>query len=211
MTRAEAGLPDDAVVFCSFNQGYKIEVDLFDSWVEILRAVPRSVLWLGGLPIRGRENLRTAMRDRGQDPERIVFARRVEERARHLERIALADVALDTWTYGGHSTTVDALWAGVPVVTRLGRHFPSRVCASVLESAGLAELIADSADSYIAKARDLALDPPRRSRLRTYLNEKRADLSLFDGESFVRNLETLYRRIWSRHEQGLPPVSMTLP
>ena len=178
--------------------------------MEILGAVPQSVLWLAAPPETAQERLRNAMKERGLDPERLVFAERVASRAQHLERLGLADIALDTWTYGGHSTTVDALWAGVPVVTRLGSHFPSRACASVLEAAGLAQLVASSAESYVAEVRNLASNPGRLSEIRSQLTTMKDRLSLFDGESLVRNLEASYRRIWARNIENLPPVSFDL-
>lgn len=210
LTRAEAGLPEKAIVFCSFNQAYKIEPELFDAWMEILAGVPDSVLWLARVAEEAGEVLRARLRDRGLAPERLIIADRVAERARHLERISLADVGLDTWTYGGHSTTVDALWAGVPVVTRLGSHFPARVCASVLRAANLPELVADSQESYVAKAITLALDPAGLGRIRTHLTEKRWCLPLFDGQRFVGFLEEAYRMVWARHQRGQRPASLDL-
>ena len=209
--RSDFGLPDGVIVFCSLNQSYKIEAPLFDAWTEILRAVPDSVLWVAEPPAPVKDKLRAVLNGRGLAPDRLIFAQRVKRRAQHLQRIGLADIALDTWTYGGHSTTIDALWAGVPTVTRIGSNFASRVCASVLQTAGLADLVSDSAETYVAKSRDLALDGRRRSQLRTYLGERKDDIPLFDGESFVGNLEAVYRRIWDRHEQGLRPVPLTLP
>ncbi len=210
MSRADAGLPDAATVFCSFNQAYKIEPELFDTWVDLLATVPESVLWLAPAPEEAQKVLRDRLQSKGLDDGRLIFAERVRERSHHLERIALADIALDTWTYGGHSTTVDALWAGVPVITRLGSHFPSRACASILMNAGLPDLVADSAETYLDKARNLALDPERRKKMRVGLGFHTSALPLFDGKRFAATLEVAYRAIWARHVRGDKPAPLDL-
>ena len=125
--RREAfGLPDQGIVFCSFNQTYKIEPVVFGAWMRILEAIPNSVLWLSHANETVSANLRSEALARGINAERLIFARRAYEKAEHLERIRLADIALDTLFYNGHTTTSDALWAGVPVVAALGGHFASR-------------------------------------------------------------------------------------
>ena len=211
MDRAGAGLPATGVVFCSFNQTYKIEPELFDSWMDLPATVPESVLWLASAPEEARVVLQGRLRGRGLAEERLIFAERVPDRSHHLERLALADMALDTWTYGGHSTTVDALWAGVPVITRLGSHFPSRVCASILLHAGLPDLVADSAEAYLETARDLACDPERRKSIRARLGPQSNALPLFDGRRFAANLEAAFRDIWARHARGEAPNSLDIP
>ncbi|MDH3723186.1 MAG: hypothetical protein OER74_16945 [Desulfobacteraceae bacterium] len=127
--KAELHLPEGNFVFCSFNQSYKIEPLIFDSWMNILQQIPESVLWLfdGGETIR--ENLRLEAHSRGINPERLVFAEKYSK-AEHLSRLVHAQLALDTRIVNGHTTTSDALWAGVPVITLQGSHFASRVSSA---------------------------------------------------------------------------------
>ena len=120
----------------------------------------------------------------------------------------LADLALDTWTCNGHTTTSDALWAGVPVVARSGRHFASRVAASCLTAVGLPELVTDSAEAYRDLAIRLATRPDELSALRACLWENRSRTPLFDTAGIVRALENLYAAMWARFTQGLPPAQI---
>src|SRR5262249_11728671 len=137
-SRAEAGLPDEAFVFCCFNNNYKILPQAFEAWMRVLTRVPKSVLWLlEDNPIAG-ANLRREAERRGAGPDRLVFAPRAKP-SEHLARQALADLFLDTLPYGAHTTASDALWMGVPVVTRIGSTFAGRVAASLLRAVGLPE------------------------------------------------------------------------
>ena len=146
-SRCDVGLPDHAFVFCCFNNSWKITEPVFASWMRLLAAVPGSVLWLivdnEGAVI----NLRLAAVKYGVDPDRIVFAPRVDE-AEHLARHRLADLFLDTLHYNAHTTASDALWSGLPVLTCLGASFPSRVGASLLQAVGLPELVTQSLAEY---------------------------------------------------------------
>lgn len=201
-SRADEGLPVDAVVFCSFNQAYKLGPGMFDVWCQLLRDVPRSVLWLLDPGENGANNLRKEAAVRGISAERIVFAPKKPQGA-HLARLTLADIALDTYPCTSHTTGSDALWAGVPLVTMRGNIFASRVAASLLHSIGLPELITDCQDAYLDLARQLALNKARRSALRKKLSAKRLKTPLFDTAGFARDLETLYARIWSDHGKGV--------
>lgn len=201
-TRREAGLPEDAFVFCSFNQSYKFNPALFDRWCHLLASVPDSVLWLlrPSVPA-AMHNLRREAERRGIAPQRLLFAEHRPLPA-HLGRLQLADLALDTYPYGSHTTGSDALWAGVPLLTRIGDTFASRVGASLLSAVGLPELIATDWERYIALARRLAEHPAELAALRDKLARQRLTAPLFDTEAFCRDLERLYRRMWSRHAQG---------
>lgn len=201
-TRAEEGLPTDAVVFCSFNQAYKLGPEMFDVWCQLLREVPGSVLWLLDPGENGANTLRKEAEVRGVSAERIVFAPKKPPGA-HLARLGLADLALDTYPITSHTTGSDALWAGVPLVTMRGTTFASRVAASLLHSIGLPELVTDCRDAYLDLARRLALDKTRRSALRKKLATRRLKSPLFDTAGFTRDLETLYSRIWADHEKGV--------
>ncbi len=202
--RADFGLPADSIVFCSFNQSYKIDPTAFGAWMRILGAVPGSVLWLPTEEPVMESNLRREAEARGIAADRLVFAAKVPEKSQHLERLRLADVALDTLNYNGHTTTVDALWAGIPVVATLGRHFASRASASLLRAAGLGRLVAADLEGYERMAIELARQPGERARIRQHLAEARQSAPLFDTDRTVTNLETAYERIWALHRGGVP-------
>jgi len=202
-TRAELGLPENGVVLCSFNQGYKIEPVMFDVWMRLLEAVPDAVLWLWRNNEDVATNLRREAQRRGIAPERLVFAGKLP-RDEHLARLGLADLALDTRLYNGHTTTTDALAAGVPVVTLRGRHFASRVSASLLTAVGAPELIADSLEAYEVLALRLVRDRADLGELRQKLRRNRMTAPLFDTPRFVRNLERAYGQmidIWCAGEE----------
>lgn len=199
--RREVGLPEAAFVFCSFNQSYKFDPSMFDVWCRLLHAVPGSVLWLLAPTSAAVANLRSETEARGISPDRLVFGPPLKL-AEHLGRLQLADLALDTYPVTSHTTASDVLWAGVPLVTRIGNSFVSRVAASLLQSLGLAELVADSADDYYQLAKSLATDPGRLSKIRSTLAERRLTAPLFDTERFTRDLERVYAKIWEQHASG---------
>ncbi|MEO8302346.1 MAG: tetratricopeptide repeat protein, partial [Rhizomicrobium sp.] len=180
MTRAQAGLPPDAFVFCCFNSNHKIRPQMLDLWARLLQSVPDSVLWLReGYPQMNARFLQQA-RARGMDQGRILFAARVQSFAHHLGRQAQADLFLDTFPYNAHATASDALWAGLPVVTLRGESFVSRVSSSLLANAGLEELIASTPQEYEAIALSLARDRDRLRNLRRKLVSTRKTAALFD-------------------------------
>ncbi len=204
MSRAEAGLPDDAFVMCAFNHTYKILPEAFDVWCEVMREVPRAVLWLKETNGQLHANVRAAAAGRGVDPARVLFAGRVDY-ADHFSRLALADVFVDTWPYNAHTTAGDALWAGVPVVTVYGNGFASRVAASVLNAAGLPELAFADAESYGLAIRALATDEALLTAMRQHLDGTRMTMPLFDAGTRARELDALLRRMHARWAAGLPP------
>jgi predicted O-linked N-acetylglucosamine transferase (SPINDLY family) len=207
VTRAQCGLPDDALVLGCFNQSFKIGPANFTAWMRILQAVPNSLLWLLEDNEQATHNLRREAQARGVDPARLVFAPRVAT-AVHLSRLPLADLMLDNWPCNAHTTASDALWMGVPIVTLSGEIFASRVCASLLHAVGLGELACDSVAQYEATAIDLLRDPQRRQRLRNHLDNGRAAFPLFDGRRFAGDLEHLYERMAERARLGLPPEAL---
>lgn len=200
-SRAAACLPERAFVFCTFNDCSKFSPSMFGAWCALLREVHGSVLWLLEPDPVAIENLRREAAEREIDAARLVFAPRqpLEE---HLGRLQLADLALDTFPYGSHTTGSDVLWAGVPLVTLQGMTFASRVASSLLSAVGLPELVTHNIDEYVALASALALDPARLARLRARLVERRLTASLFDTQRFTRNLERLYLRMWEQHAEG---------
>ena len=193
-TRAECGLPETGVVFCCFNQAYKILPETYAAWMRILLRVPGSVLWLLETNPRAKQNLCASAAAQGVVAERILFAPR-RPLADHLARYRVADLALDTFPYTSHTTASDALWAGCPLVARVGDTFAARVSGSVLNAAQLPELITHTLEAFEEKAVQLALDADRRAALRRYLDEKRMTLPLFDAPRFVANLEVAYQAI----------------
>lgn len=207
--RAAHGLPDDAFVFCNFNQSYKIHPDSFAAWMTILAAVPGSVLWLLAGPDGFADNLRRAAQEAGIDPARLIFAP-LAPHDEHLARLALADLFVDTFSYNGHTTASDALWAGTPVVTCLGATFPARVAASLLTAVGLPELVAPNLADYTQLAITLAADSPRLGALRRRLADGRATCALFDTKATTRHIEAAYRAMWDAHVAGLSPKSFTV-
>src|SRR5262249_24440884 len=146
--RAAYGLPEDAVVLCSFNVTQKLNPLVFDVWMDVLRTQPNTVLWLSVRNATAIANLRSEARTRGVAPERLIFAERVADNADHLARYRAADLALDTFPYGSHTTASDALWAWCPLIAWVGDAFASRVSGSVLRAAGLPQLITTGPEAY---------------------------------------------------------------
>ena len=187
-SRADAGLPPAGFVFCSFNQNWKFTAPVFAIWMRLLKQVDGSVLWLKQ-PAEAAANLRAAASAHGVDPARLVFAPHAAADD-HLARHALADLFLDTLPYNAHATASDALWAGLPVLTRAGTAFAGRVAASMLTTLGLPELITQTPEEYEARALELARNPARLKALRERLANGRTTAPLFDTPRFTRNLET---------------------
>ncbi len=200
-SKRDAGLPEQGLVFCSFNQIYKISPMVFDVWCQILTATPDSVLWLLEGPQTAMDNLRKEAQQRGIAAERLIFAPKLTQAA-HLGRLALADIALDTFPYNSHTTGSDALWMGVPLLTTLGNTFGSRVAASLLSAAGLPELVCQDWQSYIEQTVALAQDVEWRQRVRQHLLKGRQTLPLFATQRFTRNLEALFETIRQQHATG---------
>jgi predicted O-linked N-acetylglucosamine transferase (SPINDLY family) len=205
LSRSDYGLRADSVVLCSFNQTRKMNPLVFDVWMSALREVPGTVLWLSEERAEATGNLRQAAQRRNIDPERLVFAARVPALADHLARYQVADLALDTFPYGSHSTALDALWAGCPLIAWAGRGFASRVSGSVLQAAGAPELIANSADEYLRLIVSLARESERRTSIRARLIGNRHRCALFDAQRFTRSLEKAYAEMVHRSALGLTP------
>jgi len=199
--RAAVGLAEDAFVFCAFNRGWKITAPVFHSWMRILRAVPGSLLWLKQPSIQAQANLSANAFAHGVDPARLIYAPPLPLDA-HLARHALADLFLDTFPYTGHATACDALWTGLPVVTRKGRGYAACVSASLLQAVGLPELVTETQEAYEALAIALARDPGRLRSLRERLRSNRATAPLFDTKRFARAIEQLYARILADRLSG---------
>lgn len=209
-TRAEAGLPDHGFVFCCFNNNHKIMPGMFDIWMRLLRQVEDSVLWLLEGNAMVSANLRREARERGVAPHRIVFAPRVALED-HLARHQLADLFLDTLPHNAHTTASDALWVGVPVLTCVGTTFAGRVAGSLLNAAGMPELITTSLEDYEALALKLARDGKLRAGIKSRLARSRATCPLFDTDRFRRHMESAYTMMWERVQRGEPAASLSVP
>lgn len=208
-TRRDMNLTDAGFVFCCFNNTYKITPKTFDSWMRMLKGVEGSVLWLlNDTPIAV-ANLRREAEKRGIDGERLVFADRMPLE-HHLARHRLADLFLDTLPYNAHTTTSDALWAGLPVITCTGKSFASRVAASLLRAVEMPELITTSARDFERLGIELANDPGRLKRIREKLWRNRTTAPLFDTGLFTRNIERAYEQIHERHLSHLRPMDIVV-
>ena len=205
-TRRELGLPDTAFVYCCFNNSFKLTPDIFGAWMRILTRHPNSVLWLSHTNVTAVGNLRKEASQRGVDERRLIFAERLDSLPEHLARLRSADLFLDTFPYNAHATALDALWAGVPVLTYAGESFASRVAASLMSAVGLPQLITGSLSEYEDLAVALAADPERLGQLRAVLAQNRSTTSLFDTARYVKNLEAAYEAIYERYLSGAPPA-----
>ncbi|MGH8849647.1 MAG: tetratricopeptide repeat protein, partial [Casimicrobiaceae bacterium] len=202
-SRRDNGLPEGAMILTCFNQGYKLRRPFFVAWMDALRAQPDAVLWLLAGHRQAQANLIGEAARCGIDPARLIFARVASQEA-HIARLACADLALDTLPYGAHTTGVDALWAGVPMLTCRGDTFAGRVGASLLLEAGLPALIANSLPEYRAKLLALVADPDALREYRAYLDASRDGNPLFDTAAFARDWEALLDAIYDDASRERP-------
>jgi predicted O-linked N-acetylglucosamine transferase (SPINDLY family) len=193
-TRASVNLPDDAFVFVSFNNNFKFTPDLFTVWMNILRRVPNSVLWLVADYPEVRENLYRYAEEAGIDRKRIIFNSRAVP-AEYLARYQLADLFLDTYPFNAGTTASDALWAGLPLLTCAGQTFSSRMAGSLLRAVDLPQLITYNFADYEEKAVALANDPARVASMKRQLVANRLTCALFDSPRFVRNMEAALQKV----------------
>jgi predicted O-linked N-acetylglucosamine transferase (SPINDLY family) len=200
-TRATYGLPEDAFVFCSFNNNFKFTEEVFDSWMRIVRGVEGSVLWLLADNEWCRENMLARAEAMGVARERLHFAPRVSP-AEYLARFTLADLVLDTFPYNAGTTASDALWMGTPIVTLSGRSYISRMAGSLLTHVGLPDLVTETLPEYERLATRLGREPRRVASYKRYLAEHGRSSPLFDVPGFVRELEAEFERMALAHRKG---------
>ncbi|KZD03305.1 MULTISPECIES: tetratricopeptide repeat protein [Thalassospira] len=203
-TRSDFGLPEKGFVFCCFNSNYKITPREFDIWMRLLAKYDDSVLWLLNANEGVRENLLREVEARGIARERIVFAERLQE-PEHLARHKHADLFLDTFNVNAHTTASDALWAGLPIVTKTGESFAARVAASLLCAVGLPELVAETEEQYEALIIDLVENPGRLAQIRQQLIDNRLSAPLFDSATYTKHLEKAYVEAYDRYFEGKEP------
>jgi len=208
-TRQEMELPEHAFVFCCFNNNWKITPEIFDIWMRLLHQVEGSVLWLLGDNEGAERSLRKEAQRRGIDASRLVFAGRLPP-AEHLARHRLADLFLDTLPYNSHTTASDALWVGLPVLTCKGEAFAGRVAASLLQAAGIPELITSNLEDYQTLALKLARDPALLAEIKAKLVRNRDTCPLFNTERFARHIEVAYTTMWETWQRGEVPKSFSV-
>ncbi|MDC0152987.1 hypothetical protein OAI81_01830 [Candidatus Pelagibacter sp.] len=202
-TREKLGLPKDGFVFCCFNNNYKITPQVFDVWMRLLERVENSVLWILSENINISKNLKKEATLRGVDFNRIVFAERIKMNE-HLARQKVADLFIDTFPYTGHTTASDALWVGLPVLTRIGKSFASRVSASLLNAIGLSELATNSEKEYEDLAIELATNSAKLEETKNKLKNNKNTKPLFNTQIFARNIEKAYSLMYERYLKNLP-------
>jgi predicted O-linked N-acetylglucosamine transferase (SPINDLY family) len=203
--RAELGLPQTGFIFCCFNNEYKINPQVFDIWIKILQNVSDSVLWLKEPNATARLNLLKEAAKRGLDADRIIFSSRVNDLSEHLARLKVADLFLDTFPYNAHATALDALWAGLPIVTCLGESFASRVAASLLSTLKIPELITSTPQAYTDLAIDLAQKPAMLQTFKNKLAENLINSPLFDLDRYCGSIEVAYSKMYDRYLTELSP------
>jgi predicted O-linked N-acetylglucosamine transferase (SPINDLY family) len=208
-TRADVGLPETGIVFCCFNGSQKFSKFCVSRWFDILKQVPGSVLWLLDCSAEAKARLARFAEQCGVAPERLIFAPK-QHNAAHLARYPLADLFLDTAPYGAHTTASDALWMGVPVLTLSARSFASRVCGSLVRSAGIPDLVCTSPDEYVRRAVELAHKPDQILAYKAKLVANRDSCTLFDTDKLTRSLEALYFQMCDDYWRGdLPKPDLT--
>ncbi len=209
-TRSDVGLPSQGFVFCCFNNTYKVIPRVFDCWMRILTQVEGSALWLLEADAAAASNLKKEALARGVSPERLIFAKRMPL-PEHLARHKLADLFLDTLPFNAHTTASDALWAGLPVLTRIGETFSGRVVASLLNAIRLPELISTTPEAYKSMAIDLAIHPEKLAAIKHKLAENRLTTPLFDTKLFTKHIEAAYTMMHECHQAGLAPDHIVIP
>ncbi|TMW57793.1 hypothetical protein Poli38472_014396 [Pythium oligandrum] len=209
-SRAHYGVPEDKFVFCNFNQVYKIDPATFRTWMNVLKRVPNSILWLLRFPPLAEANLRAEARAQGVKDNRLHFTD-VAPKDEHLKRGYLADLFLDTPECNAHTTGCDILWGGTPMVTMPKDRMASRVASSLLKAADLSDLITTTLDEYEELAVALASDKDKLWEVRCRLEDGRLTCPLFDTARWVQNMEAGLRMAWDRHEAGLEPDHIDIP
>ena len=206
----QAGLPKDKFVFSSFNNSFKIRKEQFDIWCDILKIVPGSVLWLFESNQWASENLKKEIQKCDIDPARLIFAPRVPTLEQHLSRTRLSDLFLDTYPFNAGATANDCLWSGVPILTKIGKSYVSRMAASLLYAIGLPELVTKTDEEYKEMAVMLARDPNRLKSIKAKLARNIKTKPLFDTIKYTKNLEAGYLEMWKRYSKKEKPADIYL-
>jgi protein O-GlcNAc transferase len=209
-TKYGLGLPEHGFIFCCFNSYQKYNPQILDRWSKLLFTVRDSALWITENNTYFKENLISEFEARGISRGRLVFAQRLDSMGDHLARLSLADLFLDTYPFNAHTTAIDALKAGLPVLTLKGESFASRVASSLLEAIGLPELVTTNQEAYEAMAIELATHPEKITDLRLRLSQNRNSSPLFDTPLFTKHLESAYTEMYKRYQAGLQPEQISI-
>lgn len=201
-TRAELGLPESGFIFCCFNNSYKFNKKTLQSWAKIMLSVPKSIIWISRGSDLFESNILGEFKRLGIDGDRVIFAKRVDSMGDHLARLALADLFLDTLPFNAHTTAIDALKSGLPLLACTGEAFAGRVSSSLLNAMGLPELIVETMEEYERVAVELATNPDKLMGLKLKLQENRVTTTLFNTQLFVDNLESAYTIIHGNYVAG---------
>jgi protein O-GlcNAc transferase len=207
-TRADAGLPEKGFIFCSFNQCFKFTPEVFASWMRILAQVPNSYLWLSRQSAQAMEGFKKQVAAHGIDLERVIFAPKLESMHDHLSRLQCADLFLDTFPYNAHTSAADSLWAGVPLITRMGDSFASRLAGSLIKNLGLSDLIVPDLAAYEAMAIHLATHPEKVEALKQRIAKNRKSYPLFNQKLYLERFEAALTEMHERYHAGSLPENM---
>jgi len=207
MKRSEFNIPDDAFVFCCFNSLYKLSPEVFSVWMNILKQIPGSLLWLNSASDIIKKNISSEAKSRGVDDERILFAEKLPQ-DEYMKRFELADLFLDTFYYSAGSTGVSALAAGLPIITFAGDSNASRMAASMLNSAGLPELVCSTIREYEEKALHFARNLEDLKKLKAKLKNNKDSAPLFSPKKMASYLEEAYLKMWENYKAGNPPKNI---
>ena len=207
ITKNEMNLPNEGFIFCCFNNNYKITPTEFDIWMRLLIKIEGSVLWLIRSNKWAEINLCKEAEKRGVSKERLIFSDNLPQ-AEHLARHKLADLFLDTFNYNAHTTTSDALWAGLPVITKLGKSFSARVAGSLLKAIGLSELVLENKQDYEKLIFELATSPKKLLMVKEKLDANRLSMPLFDSKMYTKHLEDGYKKVYQNYYNGKKPQTI---
>ena len=208
MKKLDYGLSDDSFVLCCFSKFYKITPKIFEIWTNILKKFENCTLWLSLDNIEGSKNLSNLIENKNIDKKRLIFAKAVKNKEDHINRLRLADLCLDTYPYGSHSTCCDYLLAGLPIVTLKGQSFSSSVCASILNNMNLNELVSNNFDEYEEKISKLILKPDYVNDIKKKIEMSKIESSFFNMKLYTSNIEKAYNICISRHHKKLSPENI---
>ena len=207
--RQSVGLPPDKFIIGMFNNVNKINRDSWATWMKILTEVPEAILWVLDPGKPGQENLMKETKRLKVSADRVIFASKASQED-HLARLRCCDLNVDPWPYGGHTTTGDALFAGIPVISLEGKNFASRVSGGLLRASGLSELICANIETYIAKAVELLKDPAKLKNIKTHLLQNRSKLYAFNAPLRTLQIEAAFLAAQDRADKNLPPEHITI-
>ena len=210
-SRAECELPEEGFIFVNFNKTYKMNPEMFDIWMRVMGKIPGSVLWMRTYNQWAIDNLRKEAEARGIDGSRLIFAPLTPTVNEHLARYRLADLAIDNFPYTSHSTGIDTLWAGCPLVTYVGETFATRVAGSLLTNLNLPELVTHTLEEYETRIMELATNPERLAALRQRLHDNISSAPLFDSVRFTMGMESAYEAMWQQFSSGSQPDHIDTP